>query len=481
MSDFGKPPVYWLNGLAGTGKSAIAQTIAEKTFADGKLGASFFCSRGVEDRSNLKFIFPTLAVQLAHKYPEIRSILVRLIRADSRIAGESLNNQMDKLIVRPLKETAISTVIVIDALDECEDEEPASAILSVLRRFVSELPKVKFFVTGRPDPHIRAGFRPLLLAEATDVFVLHKVDPLLVNSDIRRFLKHSFMEIAQRRPGMDDWPSEEQLDLLCERAAGLFVYAVATIKFLDHKNNDPRGQLDRLLQSSGSGVREGRTRLKAKTTLDSLYSSILVEAFDDDEPEDDPKTRSVLGAVVLAVNPLSPCTIAALLGFRITDVALRLSSVHSLLLLEEDNDSPVRPFHKSFPDFITDPERCVDGKFRVFPPDHHFELLIGCLELMNRGLEKNMCKLPDGVTNSEVGDLGERADQYINAGLQYACRSWHKHLIGAVPSRMFEIEPTLLRFLEGKFLFWLEVLSVLGAVREAVDALDAVARQLNVC
>ena len=36
--------VFWLNGLAGTGKSTIAQTFAETSFADGKLGASFFCS-----------------------------------------------------------------------------------------------------------------------------------------------------------------------------------------------------------------------------------------------------------------------------------------------------------------------------------------------------------------------------------------------------------------------------------------------------
>ena len=51
---------------------------------------------------------------------------------------------MKKLIVQPLNEANISTVIVIDALDECEDEEPASAILSVLGRLVSEIPKVKF-------------------------------------------------------------------------------------------------------------------------------------------------------------------------------------------------------------------------------------------------------------------------------------------------------------------------------------------------
>jgi hypothetical protein len=48
--------VFWLNGLAGTGKSTIAQTFAETSFADGKLGASFFCSRDFDDRSNLRTI-----------------------------------------------------------------------------------------------------------------------------------------------------------------------------------------------------------------------------------------------------------------------------------------------------------------------------------------------------------------------------------------------------------------------------------------
>jgi len=68
-NDFNRPPVFWLNGLAGTGKSTIAQTVSERVFADGQLGASFFCSRDFEDRSDLRFIFPTLAFQLAHKFP----------------------------------------------------------------------------------------------------------------------------------------------------------------------------------------------------------------------------------------------------------------------------------------------------------------------------------------------------------------------------------------------------------------------------
>ena len=435
------------------------------------------------DRSNLHFIFPTLAVQLARKYTKFRSILVPLVQSDPEIINESLYHQMEKLIVQPLRESAISTLIVVDALDECKDEEPASAILSVIGLFVPEIPKVKFFLTGRPERRIREGFRLPHMAEVTDVFVLHEVEPSQVGSDIRLFFEHSFSELAGHRRGLDSWPTKDQLDILCDRAAGLFVYAVATVKFIDHRNNGPEEQLDRLLKSSKSSTHEGKIKLKENTTLDSLYMSILQEAFGHDDPEDDPRIRSVLGAVVVATNPLSPSTIAMLLGFRTEGVFLRLSSVHSLLLLQEDINHPVRPFHKSFPDFIINPNRCINQRFCISPPDHHSELLIGCLELMNQKLGKNMCKLPDAVTNGEVDDLWERAEQYIDHGLQYACGSWHKHLVDAhtVPAYTIKITSALQQFLEEKFLFWLEVLSTLGTIRDAVDALEAAVMWLEVC
>ena len=99
--DFDKPPVYWLNGLAGTGKSTIAQTIAERVFADGRLGASIFCSRDFEDRRNLQLIFPTIAVQPARMYTGFRSIFVPLVQSDPEITHEKLYGQMNKLIVQP--------------------------------------------------------------------------------------------------------------------------------------------------------------------------------------------------------------------------------------------------------------------------------------------------------------------------------------------------------------------------------------------
>ena len=376
---------------------------------------------------------------------------------------------MRKLIIQPLNKSGISTVIVIDALDECEDEESASAILSVLGRLVSEVPRVKFFLTGRPESRISQGFRLPLLAKMTDIFVLHEVEPDQVDSDIRLFFKTSFSELAGRR-GLGGWPTDEQLDRLYGRAAGLFVYAAATVKFVDTNKRNPQKQLDLPLRSQKIGVHEGKS-------LDSLYTSILREAFGDDKPEDDAKTRSVLGAAILAANPLSPSSIAVLLGFDDEDVPPLLSSVNSLLMFQEDVNRPVRPFHKSFPDFITDPARCADARFQIFPPDHHSKLLIGCLDLMNRTLEKNMCKLLDGVANSDVSNLKEKTEEHINSTLRYACVSWHTHLIGlvdadTVPAHVPTITPILRQFLETKFLCWLEVLRVLGAVRNAVGALQ---------
>jgi hypothetical protein len=228
--DFDKSSVYWLNGLAGTGKSTIAKTIADRLFADDQLGASFFCSRDFEDRRDLHFIFPTLATQLARKFLEFRKIFVRLIESDPDIAYESLYSQMEKLIVRPLSETNISTVVVIDALDECKDEQSSSAIpVRPWRVWRPGFRKSNSSSLVARSPRISEGFRNLLLKKMADKFVLHGVERDQVNSDIRLFFATGLSEIARRR-GLDDWPTESDLDRLCSLAAGLFVYAAATVK-----------------------------------------------------------------------------------------------------------------------------------------------------------------------------------------------------------------------------------------------------------
>ena len=465
-----KPPVFWLNGLAGTGKSTVAQTTAEHIFADGQLGASFFCSRDFEDRSNLHFIFPTLAFQMAHKYPNFRSRLVPLLQSNPDVVHESLYSQMRKLIVEPLGPVDDTMVIVIDALDECTDDEPQSAILSILGRFVGEIQNVKFFITGRPEPRIKSGFRLELLQPLTDIFVLHDIEPNLIDTDIQLFLKHELSKLAHRHQ-LDGWPSDEHVSILCRRAAGLFVYAVATVKFLDTRCILPVQQLETILSFPENTSHEGKTQFQPNKTLDSLYIWILHETFNIDNPIVYSNFRSIVGTLILAVNPLPPSAIAELVGLETKGVMLYLASIQSLLTFDEDPNLPVCPFHKSFPDFITDPSRCLDKRLCISPGGHHLELIMNCLRVMNTGLEQNLLSLPRYTLNSEIEDLPIRIQSHISIALQYACKSWHNHLAMA-QGDVTNVISHLHFFLEGKFLAWLEVISVTGAMRGAVVALE---------
>ena len=470
--DFDKSPVYWLNGLAGTGKSTIAQTTAERLFADGRLGASFFCSRNFKDRSDLCSIFPTLSFQLAYRYPNFRSLLIHLLRSNPDIGYESLNSQMERLIVTPLKDTGISTVIVIDALDECTDDEPQSTILSVMGRFVNEIPKVEFFITGRPEPRIQSGFRLKLLRPLTEIFILHTIEHSVVDADIRQFFKARLSELAQRFQ-LTGWPSDEHINILCQRAAGLFVYAVATIKFLDHKACPPKQQLNMIISFPEHTTYEGVTQFRDNTTLDSLYTSLLQMALDfcGEHPDLDSKVRSTIGAIVLLVNPLPPSAVAEIIGLEAEQVMMILKLVQSLLILDEDPNCPVKPFHKSFPDFITDPSRCLNKRLYISPGILHHELTMNCLRLMNDTLKPNLLLLPDYALNHEVIDLVDRVKSHISPALEYACKSWHLHLT-KIEGDINCILEALHVFLVKKFLPWLEMISVLGAARVAVTGLQ---------
>jgi hypothetical protein len=58
--------IYWLNGLAGTGKSTTARTVAGKNFENGQRSQLFLLKRR-GDVGHAKTFFTTIAMQLARK------------------------------------------------------------------------------------------------------------------------------------------------------------------------------------------------------------------------------------------------------------------------------------------------------------------------------------------------------------------------------------------------------------------------------
>ena len=192
---------------------------AEFTSAEGLLGASFFCSRTIAERSELKNIFPTLAFQLAHRFPDYRACLVDTFKYSPDLTRESLTSQLEKLIVVPFTSLLWSRtiVIIVDALDKCIDGQLASALLSVLARHIEEIPFVKFFITGRPESHIRIGFRLPLLQPMTEFFRLHDIAPITVGQDVQLYLRTKLVELAGNRSDCrvgTPWPSEEDITIL---------------------------------------------------------------------------------------------------------------------------------------------------------------------------------------------------------------------------------------------------------------------------
>jgi len=467
--------VFWLNGLAGTGKSTIAQTFAETSFSDGKLGASFFCSRDFEDRSNIQSIFPTLAFQLAYRYPQFRKELLPVLRANPEIGREPLCSQLEKVIVGPFKATRISTLIIIDALDECKDEEPASAILSVLSRYMDQIPEVKFFITGRPEPRIRSGFRLESLRPITEVLKLHDVERSSVDADIKSFFRIRLSDISKTRSDCDfteSWPSSYDIDVLCKKAAGLFIYASTVVKFVASPYHLPAERLTLIISLPQSTTHEGRSG------IDLLYTQVLEQAFHDvgsDEQELYSRFKLVVGVVLLVFHPLSRETLSDLLGNCGTPsrISSTLRSLHSLLLVPESEVDPIRIFHKSFPDFLTDPGRCKDDRFFVDPSVHHVDILFSCLDLMKERLRKNICNLDGCPTLGEVEDLAAHKEAWIGSALEYACRFWTRHLAN-IPGNgphVKRVQEAIDEFFTRRLLFWIEVLSLTGNLSFSVYAL----------
>ena len=467
--------IFWLHGLAGTGKTTIAQTVAEILFADGRLGASFFCSRNSEDRSDLQLVFPTLAFQLAQQCPKFRSSLIHLLQSNPDITYQSLQDQVEKFLIEPFRSANISTVIVIDALDECRDEDLGPDVLSALGKLVLDIPRVKLFITSRPETHIVTGFDGPL-RHLTGVFILHQVKPDIVNQDICHFFEHELSKLAQRHGGKEGWPTVEQLNWLSQRTAGFFVHAVATVNVLDHHLETPWAQLDTIMEFSESTAYEGEAKLKGRSSLDTLYVSILQKSFHDNKAKDDIIVRSVLSCVALATDPLSPPSIATLMGLNDHNVRRILELTRSLLVLPSNPKEPVRPFHKSFPDFITDRNRCADPRFYI-SPDYHIEIFMCCLKIIGKPL-KNMPPLPDPSLVYGVTQLPRIEPGRICGALRYACGSWHRHLV-VTEDPTQEVLLTLLDLLEKNFIFWLTVLEALDDLPRGRRVMGATAQWLK--
>ncbi|KAK5634087.1 hypothetical protein RRF57_009801 [Xylaria bambusicola] len=462
--------IFWLNGLAGTGKSTIARTVARRYYAQKRLGASFFFSRGGGDVGHASKFFTSIAVQLAYNAPSLRRYISEAAEEQIDIVNHSLRDQWHQLVLRPLSKldkrlSPSSYLLIIDAIDECANEDHIRTILQLLAEARSlTTVRLRVFLTSRPEIPIRHGIRAIPQAEHQD-FVLHNIQQTIVNHDISLFLEYNLGTIGQDYSLGANWPGEVVLRQLVLYACGLFIWAATACRFIREGRRFARKRLDTILKGSSSAITEPEKHLN-EIYLAVLKHSISSGYLEEEKEEACDMLKHTLGSIVVLLSPLSVSSLSGLLHLPKEEVDQTFEDLYAILDIPEDPTSPLRLHHPSFRDFLLSKDRC--GDFWVDEKQAHRTLAASCIRLMSQTLKRDICErhAPESQTKQIESS---RVQKYLPPEVQYACLYWVQHLQRSGSHAYDSGEAH--RFLQAHLLHWLEALGWMEKVSEGIQAI----------
>jgi NACHT domain len=359
----------WLHGPAGSGKSAIAHTIAELCYEADILAASFFFSRSDRDESRL---IPTLVYQLCSSIPAIRKYIQDTIERDPSVLSGSLEAQISSLMIDPLRRVLLDDkdamslrsspiIIIIDGLDECGTAQVQRYVLSVFAIAVREIPiPISFLVTSRPAPAIVEAFAVEPLNSMTTRLALDATE----DHDIKLFFESGFDKIKKSHPLAvflpPTWPEESDLDRLVLKSSGLFIYASTIIKYISSPRHQPT---DRLLDV----IIEDSRFHSPFSALDALYMQIFSGVGNINI------VLEILSLLLLTRTDMkiTPHLLEDLFFLPDGDIYILLIDLHSIVKIS-DSASSVILLHSSLGDFLLD--RLRSGRFHIDMGNAHANL-----------------------------------------------------------------------------------------------------------
>lgn len=456
--------VFWLSGAEGTGKSAIVHTVARWLKEAGRLGSflSFDVTQQRDPRSER--LFTTVAGHFTNFDLELRQAVADTVSTDSALLTTAdMLSQWERLVLNPLRKSSPRlgpVVLVIDALDECGLSTSREIILHVLADESTQLPpNVRVLVTSRSagDIDVALEGRPHVRAMSLDHMPHESVE-----RDIRFYISHRVHALR-----------DEQYALLTTKADGLFEWARIACDLISSPDQGglPPDDLFERIRSLAGG--------EPRSPLDQLYTIILKRAIHDSPPARY-RFSSVMRQVLGTLEPLPMASLNEMRSFfpapqDPSNVESILKSIAPLVAGVTDPTSPVRLFHASFQDFLTD--RARSGEFFVELNGVHHDLAISTLAGMKNGLQFNICGLESSyLRNSDVPDLAQRIRERFSPHLSYSCRFWTAHVHGSTFDTHLANELCSF-FKDQRLLFWFEALGLLGWIVE-VPAMLATARKL---
>ena len=398
----------------------MAQTIAERYAAKGRLLGCFFFLRGAGERSHISRLISTLAHQISLSVPDIRPLLKKALREEPALLGPSVSlaHQFEKLIIEPIHSTtnkgffsfevfshlAKQKIFVIDALDECNDKAEMSAFIDALLNAFTERSYLPFriLLTSRVVEHIRKKF---VHTEAQFLYHLDLGD-FDARSDIQVYLNKQFAcifdqnyQMMQRIP--KPWPSAKDLTKLLDKAGSSFAFAMTLVQFVGRESM-PHKALQQLLESGADG-------------LDPLYKEVLFSAS---------KTAAfhqILGTIMILKDNQSISFLSSLLSLQYEEVIHELLGVQSIIKIPGDDKEPIMLYHTSLQDFLTLKSR--SEQYFINPPWQHLHLALHCLKHLAECSSKDFLE----------GDVA-----------QYACFNWPHHILLGFQEQELNVDETIM-------------------------------------
>lgn len=461
--------IFWLSGLAGTGKSTIARTVARRYFDQNRLGASFFFARGGGDVGNVSKFVTSIAIQLASSVRALRRYIIDAVSGHSDITSLSLRDQWQMLILTPLSKMEANGhrppyILVVDALDECDDDRDIGMILQLLAKARAlKAAHLRVFLTSRPEVRIRHGISEIPNADHED-FILHDISRSIVDHDISVFLENNLNVIAQERSLHSAWPGKEIIKRMVQIASGLFIWAATACRFIREGQQLADERLHTILQGSVGTV------TAPEQHLDEIYITVLKQSLSPKFTEKEKgdlcrRLRYILGSVVILSSPLSVSSLSILLSLTKEHINQTLNNLHSVLDFPKDETRPLRLHHPSFRDFLLNKDRCIDSNFWVDEKEANKTFAYSCIQLMSISLRQDICNVNSpGVLATSIGS--SQVEQYLPPVVQYACLYWIQHLQKS--GILLQDNSQVHLFLKKHLLHWLEALGWMLRVPDAV-------------
>ncbi|KDR72734.1 hypothetical protein GALMADRAFT_158902 [Galerina marginata CBS 339.88] len=373
--------IIWVHGSAGIGKSAIAQTIAERCSSQKRLVASFFFSRFDCLRNNSNSLVATIAYQAALNIPEIREDILAVVKHDPLIFRRSLDIQFARLVTQPFERAVRSgyfdqprksspCLIILDGLDECEKPDTQTNILDMISKAVRH---VHFFflflICSRREQHLSMQLQVGPLREFVTCVDLNR--SFFSAHDVRYFFEDKFNDIKMNHPLRvripSDWPNPESVNTLVKRASGQFIYASTVVKYVGSPRHRPTHRLDTIL-----GIRpDGGTNPFAD--LDAFYTQIFSSIADLE------KVLDILSLIVQSPISLRVERVEELSSLERGDAQLILADLTSVVTFLPHNDPLwIKITHASFADFLLDKSRSKG--LWIASPSRHTTFARRCIQ-----------------------------------------------------------------------------------------------------